>query len=50
MYIKLYNPRKPIRDLMYAMNVAAALTSAVAVVGAAFNIATHVQSYTFGWF
>uniref|UniRef100_A0A383V4H3 Amino acid transporter transmembrane domain-containing protein n=1 Tax=Tetradesmus obliquus TaxID=3088 RepID=A0A383V4H3_TETOB len=50
MYKKLYNPRKPVRDLMFAMNVAAALTSAVAVVGASYNIATHVQNYTFGWF
>lgn len=49
MYMKLYRPRKKVRLLMQVMNVIAAVTSLLAVVGASWNIKQHVQEFTFSW-
>lgn len=49
MHMKLYKPRPRLKLLMRAMNIIAALTSFFAVIGAAWNIKTHVQQFTFGW-
>eukprot|EP00878_Enallax_costatus_P023655 GHUV01025173.1.p1 GENE.GHUV01025173.1~~GHUV01025173.1.p1 ORF type:complete len:226 (-),score=42.89 GHUV01025173.1:895-1572(-) len=49
MYLKLYRPKPKIRLLMQVMNVVAAMTSFVAVIGAAWNIKMHMQEFTFSW-
>jgi hypothetical protein len=49
LYCKLYRPSRRVWGLMQAMNAVAAVTSALAVVGACWNIAQHVEHFTFGW-
>lgn len=48
LYLRVYTPRKGVRRTMQVMNVAAAVTSLLAVVGAVYNITTHVEKYTLG--
>ena len=49
LYCKLYKPRKGVWVLMQVMNVIAAATSVLAVVGASWNIKQHASSFTFEW-
>lgn len=49
LYCKLYRPRKGVLLLMQIMNVVAAVTSLLAVVGASWNIKQHLSHFTFGW-
>jgi hypothetical protein len=46
LYCKVYTVRRPVRLLMLAMNIAAAITSALAVAGAAWNIRQDVSKFT----
>lgn len=48
LYLRVYTPRKRVRVAMQVMNVAAAVTSVLAVIGAVYNITTHVEKYTLG--
>jgi proton-coupled amino acid transporter len=49
LYCKLYKPRRNVLLLMQIMNVVAAVTSLLAVIGASWNIKQHVSHFTFGW-
>lgn len=49
LYCKLYKPRRGVVLLMQVMNVVAAVTSLLAVVGASWNIKQHASSFTFEW-
>lgn len=49
LYCKLYRPRKLVILLMQVMNVVAAVTSVLAVVGASWNIKQHISKFTFAW-
>jgi proton-coupled amino acid transporter len=49
LYCKLYRPRRTVFVLMQVMNVVAAVTSLLAVIGASWNIKQHVSHFTFSW-
>lgn len=49
LYCKLYKPRRSVLVLMQIMNVVAAVTSLLAVIGASWNIKQHVSHFTFSW-
>lgn len=48
LYIAVHRPRRAVRGAMLAMNVAAAVTSLLAVVGSCWNIQQHLGSFSIG--
>lgn len=49
LHCALYKPSKRRRLLMQAVNVVAAVTSLLAVIGAGWNIKQHASRFTFDW-